>query len=65
MLKNKAHQAFMLGFDFCNAVALLRSFANIKIARDSVCSLILGSPAVARFIPSLERTVIRRLAERF
>lgn len=55
----------MLGFDFCNAVALLRSFANIKIARDSVCSLILGSPAVARFIPSLERTVIRRLAERF
>lgn len=44
-------------------IHLLGSFANIKIARDSLCSLILGSPAGKVY--SKLRAVTARLAERF
>ncbi|GFS31710.1 RNA-binding KH domain-containing protein [Actinidia rufa] len=44
-------------------IHLLGSFANIKVARDSLCSLILGSPAGKVY--SKLRAVTARLAERF
>lgn len=44
-------------------IHILGSFANIKIARDSLCSLILGSPAAKVY--SKLRAVTSRLAERF
>ncbi|KAL5732957.1 hypothetical protein ACOSQ2_032649 [Xanthoceras sorbifolium] len=44
-------------------IHILGSFANIKIARDSLCSLILGSPAGKVY--SKVRAVTTRLAERF
>lgn len=44
-------------------IHILGSFANIKIARDSLCSLILGSPAGKVY--SKLRAVTARLAERF
>ncbi|KAL4336326.1 hypothetical protein GQ457_07G012320 [Hibiscus cannabinus] len=44
-------------------IHILGSFANIKIARDSLCSLILGSPAGKVY--SKLRQVSARLAERF
>ncbi|GAB4846162.1 pre-rRNA-processing protein pno1 [Ancistrocladus abbreviatus] len=44
-------------------IHILGSFANIKIARDSLCSLILGSPAGKVY--SKLRAVSARLAERF
>ncbi|KAL3007314.1 hypothetical protein AAZX31_08G326500 [Glycine max] len=44
-------------------IHILGSFANIKIARYSLCSLILGSPAGKVY--SKLRAVTARLAERF
>ncbi|XP_057991831.1 uncharacterized protein LOC110664926 isoform X1 [Hevea brasiliensis] len=44
-------------------IHILGSFQNIKIARDSLCSLILGSPAGKVY--SKLRQVTARLAERF
>ncbi|XP_044509202.1 RNA-binding protein pno1-like [Mangifera indica] len=44
-------------------IHILGSFASIKIARDSLCSLILGSPAGKVY--SKLRAVSARLAERF
>ncbi|KAJ0101656.1 hypothetical protein Patl1_03730 [Pistacia atlantica] len=44
-------------------IHILGSFASIKIARDSLCSLILGSPAGKVY--SKLRSVTARLAERF
>ncbi|XP_047972038.1 RNA-binding protein PNO1 [Salvia hispanica] len=44
-------------------IHMLGSFANIKVARDSLCSLILGSPAAKVY--SKLRAVTARLAERF
>ncbi|KAL3527556.1 hypothetical protein ACH5RR_012212 [Cinchona calisaya] len=44
-------------------IHILGSFANIEIARDSLCSLILGSPAAKVY--SKLRAVTARLAERF
>lgn len=44
-------------------IHILGSFTNIKIARDSLCSLILGSPAGKVY--SKLRAVTARLAERF
>ncbi|KAL8532393.1 hypothetical protein ACS0TY_008839 [Phlomoides rotata] len=44
-------------------IHLLGSFANIKVARDSLCSLIMGSPAAKVY--SKLRAVTARLAERF
>ncbi|KAG6466097.1 RNA-binding protein pno1-like [Zingiber officinale] len=44
-------------------IHILGSFLNIKIARDSLCSLILGSPAGKVY--SKLRTVGARLAEKF
>ncbi|KHN01815.1 RNA-binding protein pno1 [Glycine soja] len=44
-------------------IHILGSFANTKIARDSLCSLILGSPAGKVY--SKLRAVTARLAERF
>ncbi|RZC00101.1 RNA-binding protein PNO1, partial [Glycine soja] len=44
-------------------IHILGSFSNIKIARDSLCSLILGSPAGKVY--SKLRAVTARLAERF
>ncbi|KAK4386190.1 Pre-rRNA-processing protein PNO1 [Sesamum angolense] len=43
-------------------IHILGSFANIKVARDSLCSLILGSPAAKVY--SKLRAVTARLAER-
>ncbi|KAL0396482.1 UNVERIFIED_CONTAM: RNA-binding protein pno1 [Sesamum calycinum] len=42
-------------------IHILGSFANIKVARDSLCSLILGSPAAKVY--SKLRAVTARLAE--
>ncbi|KAL9259881.1 RNA-binding protein pno1-like protein, partial [Drosera capensis] len=44
-------------------IHILGSFASIKVARDSLCSLILGSPAGKVY--SKLRAVAARLAERF
>lgn len=44
-------------------IHILGSFVNIKVARDSLCSLILGSPAGKVY--SKLRAVSARLAERF
>ncbi|OVA12339.1 K Homology domain [Macleaya cordata] len=44
-------------------IHILGSFTNIKVARDSLCSLILGSPAGKVY--SKLRAVSARLAERF
>ncbi|KAI4387861.1 hypothetical protein MLD38_000252 [Melastoma candidum] len=44
-------------------IHILGSFANIKVARNSLCSLILGSPAGKVY--SKLRAVTSRLAERF
>ncbi|KAK9118011.1 hypothetical protein Scep_016104 [Stephania cephalantha] len=44
-------------------IHILGSFVNIKVARDSLCSLILGSPAGKVY--SKLRAVTSRLAERF
>lgn len=44
-------------------IHILGSFTNIKVARDSLCSLILGSPAGKVY--SKLRAVTARLAERF
>lgn len=44
-------------------IHILGSFSNIKVARDSLCSLILGSPAAKVY--SKLRAVSARLAERF
>ncbi|KZV49255.1 hypothetical protein F511_40582 [Dorcoceras hygrometricum] len=44
-------------------IHILGSFASIKVARDSLCSLILGSPAAKVY--SKLRTVSARLAESF
>ncbi|KAL0356035.1 UNVERIFIED_CONTAM: RNA-binding protein PNO1 [Sesamum radiatum] len=44
-------------------IHILGSFASIKIARDSLCSLILGSPAAKVY--SKLRTVAARVPERF
>ncbi|KAL6523641.1 hypothetical protein OROGR_017244 [Orobanche gracilis] len=44
-------------------IHMLGSFAKIKVARDSLCSLILGSPAAKVY--SKLRAVSARLAERF
>ncbi|KAJ6293492.1 hypothetical protein OIU78_025464 [Salix suchowensis] len=44
-------------------IHILGSFQNIKVARDSLCSLILGSPAGKVY--SKLRQVTARLAERF
>ncbi|KAI4339630.1 hypothetical protein MLD38_024548 [Melastoma candidum] len=44
-------------------IHILGSFANIKVARNSLCSLILGSPAGKVY--SKLRVVTSRLAERF
>ncbi|KAK4437205.1 RNA-binding protein pno1 [Sesamum alatum] len=44
-------------------IHILGSFASIKIARDSLCSLILGSPAAKVY--SKLRAVTPRLADRF
>lgn len=44
-------------------IHILGSFLNIKVARDSLCSLILGSPAGKVY--SKLRTVTARMAERF
>ncbi|KAF8409799.1 hypothetical protein HHK36_005878 [Tetracentron sinense] len=44
-------------------IHILGSFSNIKVARDSLCSLILGSPAGKVY--SKLRAVSARLAERF
>uniref|UniRef100_A0A7N0VCL5 K Homology domain-containing protein n=2 Tax=Kalanchoe fedtschenkoi TaxID=63787 RepID=A0A7N0VCL5_KALFE len=44
-------------------IHILGSFTNIKVARDSLCSLILGSPAPKVY--SKLRAVTARLAERF
>lgn len=43
-------------------IHILGAFANIKIARDSICSLILGSPA-GKVYTKL-RAVASRLSER-
>lgn len=44
-------------------VHILGSFANIKLARDAICSLILGAPPGKVY--NQLRNVARRLAERF
>ena len=44
-------------------IHILGSFQNIKIARDAVCNLILGSPP-GKVYASL-RTVAARMKERF
>ena len=44
-------------------IHILGSFLNIKVARDALCSLILGSPAGKVY--SKLRTVTARMAERF
>ncbi|XP_010552338.1 PREDICTED: RNA-binding protein pno1 [Tarenaya hassleriana] len=44
-------------------IHILGAFSNIKVARDSLCSLILGSPAGKVY--SKLRAVTARLAERF
>jgi RNA-binding protein PNO1 len=44
-------------------IHILGSFANIRVARDALCSLILGSPAGKVY--SKLRTVSSRLAEKF
>ncbi|CAK9151305.1 unnamed protein product [Ilex paraguariensis] len=44
-------------------IHILGSFANVKIARDSLCSLIMGSPAGKVYLKL--RAVSVRLAERF
>ncbi|MCL7040295.1 hypothetical protein MKW94_007291 [Papaver nudicaule] len=44
-------------------IHILGSFANIKVARDALCSLIMGSPAGKVY--SKLRAVSARLAERF
>ncbi|MFS7948012.1 putative pre-rRNA-processing protein PNO1 [Helianthus anomalus] len=44
-------------------IHILGSFSNIKVARDSLCSLIMGSPAGKVY--SKLRAVTARLAERF
>lgn len=44
-------------------IHILGSFANIKVARDSLCNLIMGSPAGKVY--SKLRAVSARLAERF
>ncbi|KAL0299908.1 UNVERIFIED_CONTAM: RNA-binding protein pno1 [Sesamum angustifolium] len=44
-------------------IYILGSLANIKVARDSLCSLILGSPAAKVY--SKLRAVTAHLAERF
>ncbi len=44
-------------------IRILGSFQNIKVARDAICSLILGSPPGKVY--SRLRTVTARLAERF
>lgn len=44
-------------------VHILGSFANIKLARDAVCSLILGAPPGKVY--NQLRSVAKRLAERF
>ncbi|KAG8380323.1 hypothetical protein BUALT_Bualt06G0003700 [Buddleja alternifolia] len=44
-------------------IHILGSFANIKVARDSLCSLIMGSPAAKVY--SKLRSVIAGLAVRF
>jgi RNA-binding protein PNO1 len=44
-------------------IHILGSFVNIKVARDSLCSLILGSPAGKVY--SKLRAVSARLAERY
>ncbi|KAL3838662.1 hypothetical protein ACJIZ3_023253 [Penstemon smallii] len=44
-------------------IHMLGPFANIKVARDSLCSLIMGSPAAKVY--SKLRAVTARLAERF
>ncbi|KAH7283678.1 hypothetical protein KP509_34G019100 [Ceratopteris richardii] len=44
-------------------IHILGSFANIRVARDSLCSLILGSPAGKVY--SKLRTVASRLAEKY
>ncbi|CAH9088021.1 unnamed protein product [Cuscuta epithymum] len=44
-------------------IHILGSFTNIKVARDSLCSLIMGSPAGKVY--SKLRAVTARLAERF
>jgi RNA-binding protein PNO1 len=46
-----------------NKIHILGCFTNIQFARDSVCSLILGSPPGKVY--SKLRTVSKRLAERF
>ncbi|KAG5459317.1 MAG: putative partner of nob1 [Olpidium bornovanus] len=44
-------------------IHILGSFANIKVAKDALCSLILGSPA-GKILGQL-RTVAARMKERF
>lgn len=44
-------------------IHILGSFANIRVSRDALCSLILGSPAGKVY--SKLRTVSNRLAEKF
>ncbi|KAL3699190.1 hypothetical protein R1sor_017212 [Riccia sorocarpa] len=44
-------------------IHILGSFANIRVARDALCSLILGSPAGKVY--SKLRTVASRMAEQF
>ena len=44
-------------------VHVLGSFANIKLARDAICSLILGAPPGKVY--NQLRNVAKRLAERF
>ena len=44
-------------------IHILGSFANIRVARDALCSLILGSPAGKVY--SKLRTVATRLAEKY
>ncbi|GAU13485.1 hypothetical protein TSUD_127820 [Trifolium subterraneum] len=44
-------------------IHILGSFANIKVARDSLCYLIMGSPAGKVY--SKLRTITSRMAERF
>ena len=44
-------------------IHILRSFLNIKVARDALCSLILGSPTGKVY--SKLREVTTRMAEKF
>jgi len=61
--KQVANERFPLADRFSRRVHILGSFQNIKIARDSVCHLIMGTPP-GKVYAKL-RTVSARMKERF